>query len=190
MANRAERREISVEAFLAWAETLPDGQRAELVDGEIVMMTGGSMRHAEAIGRLLGSLFAKLSDGPCRVLPESAGLQVDDSVFYPDASVHCSDEGRTDKTRRAPSLIFEVLSPSTRLYDLNVKAPRYMRIPGIVAAVMFDLESPTIYVFRPDQIAQSGAALPEIAAPDAELVFPLAEDEVAFNFADLFAVRP
>ena len=94
----------TVEEFLAWAGAQPD-IRYELVDGEAVMMAGGSRSHARISGNLSAWLLAQLRGGPCEPFGSDFGVVLPGVrviLRYPDASVSCTEEG--EDALRAPAV--------------------------------------------------------------------------------------
>ena len=133
-------RRVSVREFLAM--DLGDA-KAELVDGMILMMAGGSPRHAAIAANLIAALVTRLRGTGCR--PYSSDLAVrigDSSVRYPDVSVYCSDDAPDDagdeKLLGVPRVVFEVLSPSTASNDQITKLAEYRRLPELKAVVFVD----------------------------------------------------
>lgn len=94
----------------------------EYVDGQIIAMLGGSSNHSlisMAIGRILDT---QLLDRPCKVYNSDMGVEVDaDTMYaYPDVTVVCGDsQYKNDRGAWLlnPTVIIEVLSPSTENYD-------------------------------------------------------------------------
>lgn len=190
MAEPAHLRGMTLADFEAFEKTLPEGERAELISGVVYMMTGGTLQHATAIGQLFLHLGDRLRNGPCRPFTEAAAVEFDGEKVYPDASVDCSDRDPSALSLKAPSLIFEVLSPSTALKDLGVKGPLYMRIPSVVAAVMFDIDNRLVHVFRPDQVGRNGGVYAVRYGDDAALEFDLPGGAVSLDMAAVFPPRP
>ena len=98
----------------------------ELIDGTLIVTPAPSWRHQRAVARLLRTLMDAAPDGGLEVLAAPFDVRLaDDTVLQPDVLV-CHV---TDLTQRnlpvAPLLAIEVLSPSTRLVDLNLKRARY-----------------------------------------------------------------
>ena len=126
------------EAFVAWAET--QVEKYEMLHGRLVMMGGATNPHVTIAGNVFASLRSRLRGGPCR--PFNGDFMVQASPFnrfYPDVTVAC-DEAR-DYTDR-PVLVVEVLSPSTRRFDLDVKLPLYLRLPGLRHILYLDQDQP------------------------------------------------
>ena len=112
---------------------LPEGQRAELIDGKLYAMAPPNRIHQRLVSRLtqiIGS-FIDSNKGTCEVYPApfAVNLNADDKVWVePDISVIC-DRNKLDKhgCKGAPDLIAEVLSPSTQRHDQLVKLNLYQR---------------------------------------------------------------
>lgn len=107
-------------------ERMPDdGHRYELIDGALVVTPAPSPRHQLVSAGLFGVLRAACPSG-LKVL--YAPLEValaDDTVLQPDLLV-ARLEDFTDRDLPLPPLLaVEILSPSTRLIDLNLKRARY-----------------------------------------------------------------
>jgi Uma2 family endonuclease len=134
----------TVEEFLAWAGAQPDS-RYELVDGEPVMMVGGSRSHARISGNLSAWLLEQLRGGPCEPFGSDFGVVLPGgrvNLRYPDASVSCTEEG--EDALRSPVLLAEVLSPSTEAYDRGAKAQAYRRLPSLRHLLLIEQGRPFI----------------------------------------------
>jgi Uma2 family endonuclease len=107
-------------------EAMPDdGHRYELLDGTLVVTPAPTWRHQNAVTQLLVLLHRGCPEG-MRVLTAPVDVALaDDTVLQPDLLVaRKTDFGERDLPA-APLLAVEVLSPSTRLVDLNLKKARY-----------------------------------------------------------------
>jgi Uma2 family endonuclease len=101
-----------------------DGHRYELNDGVLVVSPSPRLRHQRAAGRLFVALEASAPDDVEVILAPFDVVLTDDTVLIPDIVV----ARRTDYSDRnlptAPLLAVEVLSPSTRRFDLMLKRSR------------------------------------------------------------------
>lgn len=110
---------------------LPEGQRAELVDGKWFDMATPSRVHQRIVTSLSGELYdyIKKKGGDCQVYsaPFAVFLKDDGKNYLePDISVICDKSKLSDKgCHGAPDIIMEVLSPSTKDRDLGVKLYLY-----------------------------------------------------------------
>ena len=123
------------EAFLAWVQEREE--RYELSRGRVVMMTGGSRAHWQITLNLAKALAARLDPDRFTVLPEFGVDLGPLSVRFPDIVVDLADQAPQDLTAIAPVLIVEVLSPSSERVDLGDKAAEYLRLPSLMAYLVF-----------------------------------------------------
>ena len=117
--------------FLAWVQAREG--RYELAGNRVVMMTGGSRGHAILVRRLAAALEKRLDGNRWSVLTSDFGVDVGPSVRYPDVVVDVAGGRPKDLTATAPTLIAEVLSPSSASDDLGTKADEYLRLPSLSA---------------------------------------------------------
>ncbi len=104
--------------------------RHELLDGEIYAMAGESLSHSRVCINLSGEVRDKLKGKPCEALsPNMKVRTLTASLFsYPDLTVVCGEPQFHDTKKDVlvnPQAIFEVLSPSTEIYDRTTKFQRY-----------------------------------------------------------------
>ncbi len=121
--------------FLAWVQGREE--RYELDRGRVIMMTGGSRAHWQITANLLRALTTRLDPERFAVLPEF-GLDLGPhSIRFPDVVVDAAGEASDDLKATAPVLIAEVLSPSSERIDLGDKAAEYLRLPSLLAYLVF-----------------------------------------------------
>ena len=112
--------------------TLPEGTRAELIDGQLYYMAPPSRRHQELTGELYASIynFIKANGGSCKpyIAPFAVFLNADDKNYVePDISVICDPDRLTDRgCTGAPDWIIEITSPSNPAHDHVLKLHLYM----------------------------------------------------------------
>ncbi len=106
---------------------LPEGERAELIDGKFYAMAPPSRIHQKlvfSISRIIGNYIAD-HHGSCEVYPApfAVNLDADDKNWVePDVSVICDPNKLTDRgCSGAPDLIFEIVSPTSRKQDYTLK---------------------------------------------------------------------
>ena len=114
------------------------GVRHELFDGVAYAMAGGSPEHAAVTANIIRHIGNALEGRPCRVYTPDLRVRVAETglTTYPDVSVICDDietdpEDRQGQTALNPTLLVEVLSPSTETYDRGEKVAHYKRIPSV-----------------------------------------------------------
>ena len=112
-------------------DALPDGQRAELIDGQIYNMSAPNTKHQRLVMYLSNSIFnyIETNNGDCEVFPApfAVFLDADDKTYVePDISVICDPEKLTDKgCNGAPDWIIEIVSQSSRYMDYMRKLLKY-----------------------------------------------------------------
>ena len=133
--------------------TLPDGERAELIDGQIYYMAPPDRRHQEILSELhleIGS-YIKSKDGSCKIYPApfAVFLNEDDKTYVePDISVICSPDKLNDKgCTGAPDWIIEIVSPGSRRMDYYTKLFKY-RTAGVREYWIVDPEKNRILVYN------------------------------------------
>jgi Uma2 family endonuclease len=130
-----------------------DGLRRELIDGELFVSPHGRLRHQQVIARLVVQLWAYAEQHGAQLVPEP---NVDFSAIThlePDLALalpHHVDRLGYMGFERAPDLVVEVSSPSTRRYDLLRKRAVYER-EGVAEYWFVDLEHDQIQVYRLDR---------------------------------------
>ncbi len=135
---------LTLEEYLDWERAQPE--RYEFDGTQPVAMTGGSVAHARIVRRLVTALAARLRPG-CEVFAGDLKVLTPGRARYPDATVVC---GSLDPSSDAvePTLVVEVLSPSTALTDRRVKAAEYAGVASMQAYVMLDQDQPRAVVLR------------------------------------------
>ena len=115
---------------------LPDGKRAELIDGNIYYMAPPSRKHQDIAGELFGTIreYIKSNHGSCKpyIAPFAVFLNADDKNYVePDISVICDSDKLNDKgCVGAPDWIIEIVSPSSKRMDYFTKLFKY-RTAGV-----------------------------------------------------------
>ena len=95
---------------------------------ELILMAGGSGEHSLIISNLLREIGNKLKGKPCRVYDSNLRIGPGHGTFtcYPDATIICGDRqadprDKSKQTFTNPTVVCEVLSPSTMGYDFGDK---------------------------------------------------------------------
>ncbi len=110
---------------------LPDGKRAELIDGQIYMLSAPGRQHQELVHFLdmvIGN-YIHSKDGSCKVYPAPFAVFLNPgnkNYVEPDISVICNKNLLTDKgCNGAPDWIIEIVSPSSQYMDYLLKLSKY-----------------------------------------------------------------
>ncbi|HET6709045.1 Uma2 family endonuclease [Amycolatopsis sp.] len=131
-------------------EGMPDdGRRYELIDGALLVTPASGFRHQKVVYRLYGVLEAACPHEFDVLGAPFAVHDGDKTELQPDMLVG-RDEDFTDKDLPAPPVLaVEVLSPSTAIYDLNLKKAVYERL-GTGSYWVIDPNEPALTVFELD----------------------------------------
>lgn len=123
--------------------------KSEYIDGVIVAMSGVSRHHDRISLDVLVSLNVQLRDGPCDIFTSAMRVKnlVSGRYTYPDVSVVCGEPQFEDDeldTLLNPTLIVEVLSPSTEANDRGDKFASYRLLPSLQAYVLIAQDRPSV----------------------------------------------
>jgi Uma2 family endonuclease len=135
--------------YLGWDEDV----RAEIIDGELVMMAPPLRRHQGISGNLFYKLRTFLEGKPCKVYAAPFGVRLspqkdnsDDTVLEPDLVVVCDQSKLDDRgCNGPPDMIVEILSPATAQRDMLVKFRKYL-LAGVREYWIVDGEEKTVHV--------------------------------------------
>jgi Uma2 family endonuclease len=110
--------------------------KSEYLDGEVFAMAGASRQHNLIVWNLAAALHAQLKGRGCEVYVGDMRLLVSATGLYtyPDLAVACGEPQFEDvglDTLLNPTLLIEVLSPSTEGYDRGKKAAHYRTLGSL-----------------------------------------------------------
>ncbi len=112
---------------------LPDGERAELIDGQIYYMAPPNTRHQRMLNYINTeiNMYIRKNNGECEVFPAPFAVFLnDDDMNYvePDISVICDKNKISDKgCQGAPDWVIEIISPSSMAMDYFTKLFQYQK---------------------------------------------------------------
>ena len=140
---------------------LPEGQRAELIDGELYMMATPGMIHQRLVMEISFRIreYIGRNKGDCEVFPSpfAVFLNADDKIYFePDISVICDKNKITDNgCNGAPDWVIEIVSPSSKLMDYFTKLFKY-RTSGVREYWIVDpiKERVTVYFFEKESVEE------------------------------------
>ena len=161
--------------------------RSEYFDGEIYPVLRLTLNHARITRNLTVGLSTQLQGRPCELTAASLKVQTRPrrSCFYPDIVVFCGKprfvEGERDMLCDA-TLIIEVLSPSTGLYDRGLKFFEYRRLPSLQDYVV--VEQDRVFVEHNQRQEDGSWVLREYSDPDAILQLP--SIECSLRLSDIY----
>ncbi len=116
------------------------------LSNEINGMSGASFEHNEISANCIFELKTKLKGRPCRTYGSDFRVNIPNiSLFtYPDVSIYCNEPQTIDSEKDSatnPTVIIEILSKSTRNYDLGGNFLLYKQIETLKEYILIDSES-------------------------------------------------
>ena len=128
-------RQWTVEDFLAFEAE--EEEPCELIGGVVRMMTGQSAAHSVIKGNIALALRDALPDS-CRAYVSDPRIVTETAVMYPDVQVVCRPLAPDDDRVTDPTVLFEVLSPSTQRLDRIDKWREYQEIGSLQHFVLIE----------------------------------------------------
>ncbi|HEX8213327.1 MAG TPA: Uma2 family endonuclease [Longimicrobium sp.] len=130
--------------------------KSEYWDGEIVAMSGAPEPHVVITGNIFAALHNRLRGTDCRPYMSDMRVQFDASrkTAYPDVSVVCGERRFKDHRNDVllnPSLVVEVLSPSTERHDRGKKKDGYRLIPSLREYLFVVQKEPRVELYRREE---------------------------------------
>jgi Uma2 family endonuclease len=141
---------VSVEDYLR--HEAEGTARHEYIGGRIHAMAGGSERHNLLAGNLFAAFHAHLRGGPCKAYMADFKVRLEinrEGIFYyPDVMVACQRVGVEQYYLRYPTLVVEVLSPSTENIDRREKLLNYPQISTLDEYVIVAQDAVEVTIHR------------------------------------------
>ncbi len=141
---------LSVEDYLRFEADSP--VRHDYIGGRIHAMSGTSVRHNVISLNLATAFLSHLRGGPCQAYMADVKVRLavnrEDIFYYPDVMVACGDVRPEEHYLRDPTLIVEVLSPSTENIDRREKLLNYTLIPTLNEYVLVAQDTREITLHR------------------------------------------
>ena len=182
VARKSEPR-FTPEEYLAQEEAAT--QRHEYFRGDIYALAGGSVNHNRIAGNLNARFNISLRKTPCEAFTSDMRLLVKahNLYTYPDAMIVCGKlefaRSRND-TIVNPSVIVEVLSPSTQDYDRGQKFELYRAIPTLADYVLVHQDRIYVEYYHRQRdgrwlLTEIGDIASELVLQGVEISIPLRE---------------
>lgn len=135
------------------AEEYLDGElhgevRHEYVHGAIEAMVGASAKHNLLAGTLAAAMRTHLRGTPCHVFQSDMKVRIDEVFYYPDLMVTCGKLDLFAYYQTAPTLIVEILSPTTAAKDRLEKRVAYQRLDSLKEYVLVAQDELRVEVIR------------------------------------------
>jgi Uma2 family endonuclease len=123
--------------------------RSQFYRGEMFAMAGGSPRHSLITANVIRELGSALKGRPCTAYDSNLRIRVSTTGLYtyPDASVICGKLEFDDEHRDTvlnPTVLVEVLSPSTEAYDRGKNFGHYRQLPSLQEYVLVEQDGPRV----------------------------------------------
>lgn len=140
---------------------LPEGERAELINGQMYMMSSPGTAHQRMVVRLSTAIanYINHKGGECEVLPAPFAVFINNDCYNyvePDISVICDSDKLDQKgCNGAPDWIIEIVSPSSRRMDYVIKLFKYQS-SGVREYWIVDAEKGkiTVYNFEKEDMSE------------------------------------
>ena len=127
-------------------------EKSEYWDGALYAMTGASRAHNLIAANVTTALNTQLRARSCEVYAADMRVRIPRSYryLYPDVVVVCDEpqfEDDEDDILLNPTLVIEVLSPSTEAYDWGKKFDSYRRIPTVAAYLLIAQDERRVHLY-------------------------------------------
>lgn len=138
---------MTVAEFLEWESK--QQEKYEFFNGTIYAMAGGTITHSRIASRLFAWATHSLAGSGCEVHGGMLKVTAASASFFPDVVVFCGEpvvEGSDEQAITNPTVVFEVLSPSTERFDRTRKVAAYTSCPSLKSCVLVSAEEPIVEV--------------------------------------------
>ncbi len=157
MQNLAVKIEYSLEDYIELEKN--SDEKLEFYDGNVWSMAGASGKHEVVVGNSITALNNGLRGKRCRVYGSNLRVKVPEypPYRYPDVVALCDEPIYEDlfglEMLVNPKLIVEILSPSTKSFDIGDKFTYYKSIESFTEYLLIDLEKPHVVLYtKQDEI--------------------------------------
>ena len=184
MASAAAQTYLTPEEYLAFERKAT--MKHEYLNRQIVAMSGASFAHNFITANIAIHLGIQLMDGECRVVTSDMRVKAiqTESYFYPDVVVVCGEpraEDDTFDTLLNPTVIVEVLSPSTETYDRVEKFEHYQHIASLKDYILISQDKVHI-----EHYCRQGAGWLQTEFQGLEAVLPLLSIGCELRLRDVY----
>lgn len=150
MSALPKTRYIAPEEYLALERRAE--YKSEYHDGEIYAMSGASRRHVLISVNIAAQFNSQLRERACEVYSSDLRVRIPrtNSYVYPDVVVICGEPQVEDEafdTLLNPTLVVEVLSPSTESYDRGEKMDKYFTIVSLREYLLVAQDAPRAWLY-------------------------------------------
>jgi len=186
MSALPKRKNLTVDEYLAIERAAES--KSEFFDGELFAMAGASHKHNEVNENLSIELGLRLRGSGCRSLSRDMRVRTDRSGLYcyPDLIIVCGKPefaDALDDILTNPTVIVEVLSPSTANYDRGTKFRLYQKIESLKEYILVAQDEAVIERF----VRQADESWALVSFVGLDAVLPLISVPVRIPLADIYA---
>jgi Uma2 family endonuclease len=133
----------TIEEYLFYEEQ--SKEKYDYFRGKVIARAGGSESHNDIEGNVIRELGNVLANTPCKPFNSNTKIWIPtrNSFFYPDAAVACGeiDTNKKSGILNNPTVIFEVLSESTEIFDKGQKFAFYRTLPSLQEYVLISQDA-------------------------------------------------
>lgn len=149
----AARRSVTPAEYLALERAAE--HKCEYADGYIFAMSGASREHNLIAINTSAELRQQLKERPCEAYGSDMRVQISavGQYRYPDISIVCEEPLFADAeldTLLNPTVLIEILSPSTERIDRTDKFDAYTRLPSLREYILIAQDQPLVEHYRRD----------------------------------------
>jgi len=186
--NTHARMPMDKDAFFLWGEK-QEG-RFELKDGRVVMMVGAGRRHADISSDIVFALKSRLDRKSWSVTTAEFAVEIDGDIRYPDVLVEHAGGNPKARSTSEPVLVVEVLSPSSIVIDLNIKAAEYMSLAALESYIVASQDEPRLWVWNRSTEPGRGWPKAPLEVHGRDKSVPVPALGVELPMAEVYAVLP
>lgn len=140
-------KKVGIEEYLEMERA--STEKHEYYKGEVFAMSGASLKHNRIQSNLIGEIHHYLKGKSCDVFGSDLRIHIPSNTLftYPDAVIVCGDLQLLDDsfdTILNPTVVFEILSPSTQSYDRGDKFNLYRNIDSLKEYILIASETISI----------------------------------------------
>lgn len=188
------KRRLTPEEYLVQERRAPF--KSEYYRGETFAMAGATREHNLVCSNVTRESGNQLKERPCEVYQSDMRVKISRTgqYAYPDVTIVCGQPLFDDEVRDTllnPTVLFEVLSKSTELYDRGIKSASYRQIPSLKEYFLIAQDRPHVerYVRQPDGswlLREASELTESVTLESVGVVLPLAEiyRQVTFEEVD------
>jgi len=147
----ARQPDLTYSEYLAYEQDSPT--KHEFVNGQVLAMAEEDENHNLIVGNLVGCIHPHLRGTGSRLLALAMKLTIasaNNATYYPDVMVVCDHTDSDPYVKQKPSLIIEVLSPSTAMLDRREKLFNYQKLESLQEYVMVSQTEFNVELYRRD----------------------------------------